>query len=280
MKNLDRRRLCHAMSWLAMTRLHDVLKLTAGFAVFFFFLFLWMGTAHAADQDSLMIYNASALGTLFTVCGFVLMFSGSFITNDMRTNQGRINVLMLPVSNLEKFVSRCVFVLVSSLASLFAAVVAADVCQMLFRLVSGGGWVSMTWLALLSLKNTAASLYTDYGWAFGMTMLLMFFVTHSFYVLGGTFFRRNQWILTTGVSFVLFNVLGWSLAMMLPYANFDFLSFPSWLRRFSESYPEQFAYVAFALFNIIQLALTALFYGLAYRLFCRIQLKNNKWTNL
>ncbi len=280
MKTFDGKRFGNAMIWLAMTRLHDVLKLTAGFAVFFFFLFMWLGTAHSDGGTDLMLLNSSALGVLYMVCALVLTFSGSFVTNDMRTNQERVNVLMLPASNLEKFVSRCLFALLSSLASLFVALVAADACQMLFRLVSGDGCVSMTWLALCSFTAMTTDMFFRYSFEAGVTMLLTFFTAHSFYVLGGTLFRRNQWILTTGMSFVLFNVIGWVSAIMLPLAEMNVNAFFEWLRKVSGNDPDTVAYYGLVIYNLFMLSLTVLYYWLAYKLFCRIQLKNNKWTNL
>lgn len=280
MKTFNRKRFCNAMIWLTATRLHDVLKLTIGFAVFFFFLFLWVGTARADGHTDLMLLNSSALGIFYTVCGLVLTFSGSFVTNDMRTNQERVNVLMLPASNLEKFVSRCLFALLSSVVSLFVALVAADVCQLLFRLVSGGGCVSMTWLALTSFAEMTTGVFFRYSFEAGVTMLLTFFTAHSFYVLGGTLFRRNQWILTTAMSFVLFNVMGWISAIVLPYAEGNIFAFSEWLRSVSENNPDKVVYCGLVISNLFMLALTTLYYWLAYRLFCRIQLKNNKWTNL
>ncbi len=280
MRTFDRKRFCNAMTWLAVNRLHDVLKLTVGFAVIFFFLFLWFGTAHADGHTELMYLNSPALGTFYMVCGLVLMFSGSFVTNDMRTNQDRVNVLMLPAANLEKFVSRCLFALLSSVVSLFVALVAADVCQMLYRLVSGGGCVSMTGLALSLFAEATTSIFFPYWFEVGVTILLTFFTAHSFCVLGGTLFRRNQWILTVAMSFVLFNVIGCAFPIVSAYAeNINFSLF-EWSRFVSEYDSDKVFYCGLVIYDLCMLALTTLYYWLAYRLFCRIQLKNNKWTNL
>ena len=281
MKTFDLKRFSNALVWLAMTRFHDLLKFAIGFAIFFFFTFLWMGNVEPDQQDYLLLYNSGVLSMVMTVLGFMLVFSGTFVTRDMRTNQERISVLMLPVSNLEKFVSRCVFALLSSLACLIVSVMAADVCQMVFRAVTGNHIVSMTWLLLL--WQSKASVWGLFGHNFVVlvTLVSIFFCVHSFYVLGGTFFRRNQWLLTTAACFIISNVLGWFFVMSGPSVFGPMMDgAANWFDKIATDNFDLARALAFGCVNLFTWGLSALFYILAYKLFCRIQLKNTKWTNL
>ena len=280
MKTFDIKRFWNAAVWLAMNRLHAMLKIVIGLSVFFFFLFLWVGTTEPVARMSLYAVNSSMLAVFNTVQVAVLMFAGSWLTTDMFSVQGRIRALMLPASNLEKFVSRCVFALVSSLAVVFVATLAADVCQMLFRLVTGGHVAVMSWMCIRSLFMM---LCYDFGadtFAAYLLLCLMFFVVHSFYVLGGVLFRRNQWILTTLVSFVAFNVFGGLVSALFRGLDFNFLhSVGKWMDTMTCD-GDVVSFVALGVFDLFLLLLVVAFYWMAYKLFCRIQLKNNKWTNL
>lgn len=281
MKTFDMKRFSNALVWLSMTRFHDLLKFAIGFAIFFFFAFLWMGNVGEENQEYLLLYNSGVLSMVMTVLGFMLVFSGSFVTRDMKTNQERINVLMLPVSNLEKFVSRCLFALLSSLACLVVSVLVADVCQMAFRAVSGNHVVSMTWLLLL--WQSKAGIWGLFGHNFVVvfTFVSMLFCVHSFYVLGGIFFRRNQWLLTTATCFVLSNVMGWLSVMAGPNLFGPMMDgFTHWFSTIAMENFDLAKTMVFTCINLITWGFTVLFYILAYKLFCRIQLKNTKWTNL
>lgn len=281
MKTFDMKRFWNATVWLAMNRLHAMMKTSIGLAVFFFFLFLWVGTTEPVARMSLYAVNSSMLAVFNTVQVAVLMFAGSWITTDMLSVQGRIRALMLPASNFEKFVSRCVFALVSSFAVVFVATLAADACQMLFRLVTGGHVAVMSWMCI---KSLFMMLSYDFGadtFAANLLLSLLFFVVHSFYVLGGVFFRRNQWILTTLVSFVAFNVFGGLISAFFMGLDFNFLySVGEWMDTMTRTYGDVVSFVALGVFDLFLLLLVVAFYWMAYKLFCRIQLKNNKWTNL
>lgn len=74
---------------------------------------------------------------VFTIC---MVLSGSMMFNNMKSKQMRISFLVLPASNLEKFLSRWLITTVGALVVFIAALVVAD--AMLARL-------STSWRALI-----------------------------------------------------------------------------------------------------------------------------------
>ena len=95
-----------------------------------------------------------------------------------------------------------------------------------------------------------------YGWVFW---------AHSLYVLGGAFFRRRQFILTSCVHFLL----GFLVLFLSRYKSSIFIDpDTTHLRPLLYAYP------------LVAIAVALLNWWLAYKLFKRSQVINNKWINL
>jgi hypothetical protein len=94
---------------------------------------------------------------------------------------------------------------------------------------------------------------------------------HAAYILGGTLFRKQQFVLTT-IAIVIIGyimVFTWHSPVIDNANLFD-------LDEKGKSVPNAWFYVV----SIGGYLLTALCYWLSYKIFCRMQVINNKWLNV
>ena len=155
-------------------------------------------------------------------------------------------LLMLPASNLEKYLMRYaswIILLPIQLVAFFAA----DLIQYVFGLVVGHEQVRLVSSAVIE------SCQSDMPLSYRMTFVWLFVWLHSLYAVGATFFRfrKNNWIATTLVLIVVGILLSaiaghWQNVNMFWWNNHDF-------------------------FNQLFLVLVVVNFWLSYRFFCRAQ---------
>lgn len=216
------------------------------------------------------IQSATITCTFFFT--FYLTISGCWIMNNMKTKEQRITFKMLPASDLEKFIVRVLYITVVWVLIGVVAFCLADFCRMLICFISGSHGTYSTIPDVLNMwfgpADTHSMRMTAWGLDFiagVMAVNAWAFWAHSFYVLGGAFFRRRQFILTSCVHFLL----GFFLLFLSRYDSFIFIDpDTTHIRNLLYAYP--FVAIAVALFN----------WWLAYKLFKRSQVINNKWINL
>lgn len=216
-----------------------------------------------------------------TMAFMVFMFVGAgSIFSCMKTRQQRTAFIMLPVSPAEKFMVRLLYVTAGFFVMFFAASVIADLLRLVISFIIGPrmfgsvvltgmcdfydgvtglltGWNERKAGFLLNIRNMTEGL-----WNMATFVFVASFV-HALYIFGGSLFRRHA-VLATTFSLIVFGlILGWtnispnSVRVMIG----DVIE-PNRI------YPFFFG------------ALTVLCYWGAYRIYRRMQLINNKWTNL
>ena len=181
---------------------------------------------------------------------------------------------MLPATDAEKFAVRVLYVTLVWWLMGIVAFCAADVFRMLVSLIVGTDVVRSTIPDFLSMLfgtdgdnrvvindgrfgNVLPFIVTLYAWVFWV---------HSLYILGGAFFRRRQFVLTTVVHFVLMLVFTPLIIDIVDGFDRDTVEF--WATTWAWT-------VAAVLF-----ALGVLDWWLSYKIFRRMQVVNNKWVNL
>jgi hypothetical protein len=104
------------------------------------------------------------------------------------------------------------------------------------------------------------------------------FYIHSLYIVGGTLFRRQQFLFTSGTIVVvgillimLLNQIDWNSI------HFDFIT-GTWDEK-TLTYTQIF-HPSFYIINSVLMLLIAFHYWVSYKLFCRMQVINNKWLNV
>ena len=224
----------------------------------------------ALVAQSLHDVTALNLGIYIISC----MIGGCWLFNNMNTKEQRITFKMLPATDLEKFVVRAIYVTVVWWITAFVAFCLADLFRMLVCLVSGTEIVGSAvpdFLGMLfsddnhtvningesEIFSSVAVVAAANAWGFWV---------HSLYVLGGAFFRRRQFVLTTLVHAVIGLVF-----MPIVISDADKID--------GDSLRESFNAVMWSVTAVFTL-LGLLDWWLSYKIFRRMQVINNKWINL
>lgn len=188
------------------------------------------------------------------------------IFSNMRTKNDRESFLMLPASNLEKYVACLLMMGIGSIIELFIILFATDVIQLVFSyIVNMGFHASITAPVLRTLFDNF--MFTHLGAGELLFISFLIFV-HSFCTLGGTFYRKMAPFLVAITATVLFMLAG---------------NIIHWLVRYREiilniGYGN--SVTATIVSAIVFLALSAFNYWASYKLFTRMQVICNKWINI
>ena len=196
----------------------------------------------------------------YDTCAFVVIFSilASTVTGagymflSMDGKHDRQTLLMLPASNLEKYVIRyATWILMLPLT--VAAFLIADGAQYALNVMLGHEWVQTVtgFIAEIDYKRHFLGLYPRRG-LLALFMLLLWI--HSLYAVGATLFRslKHNWVLTSVVL-----IAGYLL--LICFVTWTTLNCFWWNNH--------------GMFNLLFLCLTVLNFWLSYRLFCRQQVK-------
>lgn len=275
MTRFNIQRFGRVLKWSAVMTRKEILTNTAAmfFAMLVPFIVQMLGsyghsTLHVAAQLS------SALQFCIVIYTIVVTIGGCWIFNNMKTKEQRITFRMLPAGDLEKFVARALYVTVVWWAMGMVAFCLADVFRMLISLMSGIEVVKSVIPDFFSqLFGGADVRFADVEGAEGLSMagcvalaLTWSLWIHSFYVLGGALFRRRQFVLTSLVHFA-----------------FGMISLPV-IVHFVDGIDKETVYTLINVWTWVAAAFFAAWFvadwWLAYRIFRRMQVVNNKWLNL
>lgn len=206
----------------------------------------------------------------------VCCMAASVLTN-VQDKLKRETFLMLPCSNMEKFVSRIMVSSVAPVIMFIAGLVIADVAQALFNLFfTPHVHISLLWTAAKAFINTISDglisgIVVDNSPMPEITAWAFLIFMHSFYTLCGSIFRKKPiafaWLITFG-ALTTFGLIVVYLAKNGYLDDFNL-----------EMTNEDICRLAI-LCTTASLALAALNYWLSYKIFTRIQLIGNKWFNL
>lgn len=275
MKNFDINRFGRTLRWSAlMTRkeaLTNLASMTFAFAVLA--VVQVMSSRNVPDivaEHNFQSFTSFALFVFLIICSI----GGCWIFSNMKTKEQRITFKMLPATDLEKFVVRALYATVVWWLMAFVAFCLADLFRMLVSLVAGvsiKGSAVPLFFSMISANtdvniNTlnsgdvafAAAIYTmANAWAFW---------AHSLYILGGTLFRRRQFVLTT----LAHSIIGLVFTPMLIHFvdSSDSLALRDSLVAIVWT-----AAAVFAVWGLLD-------WWLSYRIFRRMQVINNKWLNI
>ena len=120
----------------------------------------YMAYGGDARMQVLMMEKLSkGLSFIFiSIYWLVMMVGGSMVFRNMRTKQQRIAYMMLPASNMEKYVTRVVMVALGGLLMSVVSFVLADQLQMVFiKLIFGDTHIGSYVMASASMLSDIAS---------------------------------------------------------------------------------------------------------------------------
>ena len=215
------------------------------------------------------------VGSIYVFAVVLIIVNGANIIRDLKTKQQRIDELVLPATNLEKFTARVLASTVLVLILAAAGIVAGDILQMLINMLLHKGtfgsislyatkqMYSMMETNILAIENVA---HKPIRFMFVLTLIS----SNAFYLLGGMLFRKTAWLKTTlaviVISIALFSMFVGYAYVVYGYTNYV-VYMPEWMQ---ESW-----------FNITLLIVqTCACYYFAYRIYCRLQAINTRWLNI
>ena len=241
------------------------------------------GYSHWADNyPSELLFHYSRIVEQTSVFGivffcFAMLFTASGMFSQMKDTRKRSAYLLWPVSNLEKYVVSVLISVVMMLFLTIGAFILADVLRVLVDWLTGR---IVVWGFTMPVMGRDG----EHPWgAFqdwhGVWMVLVWaFYIHSLYIVGGTLFRRQQFLFTSGTIVVvgillimLLNQIDWNSI------HFDFIT-GNWDEK-TQTYTNIF-HPAFYIINSAMMLLVAFHYWASYKLFTRMQVINNKWLNV
>lgn len=213
--------------------------------------------------------------TIYSFSLILITLYGANIIRDLKTKQQRIDELVLPATNLEKFTARVLASTVLILIIIVAGIMVADVLQMLINMLLHKGtfgsislyatkqMYSMMETNILAIENVA---HKPIRFMFVLTLIS----SNAFYLLGGMLFRKTAWLKTTlaviVISIALFSMFVGYAYVVYGYTNYV-VYMPEWMQ---DSW-----------FNITLLIVqTCACYYFAYRIYCRLQAINTRWLNI
>ncbi len=217
------------------------------------------------------IYVGSTTGFGVIFFCFSMLFGASFLFSGMKDTRKRSAFLLWPVSNLEKYIITLLLSILWLAIITFGAYLLADALRVFIDWVTGR-------VVIWGLPKIVPQVFGPASFEYWQITWMLFawvFYIHSLHILGGTLFRRQQFLLTSAT----IAVVGILLVMLLNQINLqvDFIT-GDWDEK-TETYNQIF-HPFFYILNTVVSLLIVFHYWASYKLFTRMQVINNKWLNV
>ena len=210
---------------------------------------------------------------------FAMLFGASYLFPQMKDTRKRSAYLLWPVSNSEKYIISLLHSTILMAILTIVAIIAADALRVLVDAITGR--VIVWGVPLYGRYITHAP-----EWQVVLMVVTWMFYFHSLYIVGGTLFRRFQF-LSTSITIVTVTILLMIIIKQTGLANIDYHLWDY------EPTGEVFQYngttydVKHAVYNprfyfaiLGGWLIIAAHYWASFKLFCRMQVINNKWLNV
>ena len=210
---------------------------------------------------------------LFFFC-IAMLFGATGMFSQMKDTRKRSAYLLWPVSNLEKYVISFLhsFVLVAILT--IAAYMLADTLRVLVDWLTGR---VVIWGIPKMVDFFSSRALLEYWQSTWMGLAWVFYI-HSLYIVGGTLFRRQQFLFTSGTIAVVVILLTMILNQ-IDWNSVDFKFITGTWDEKTNTYTQTF-HPSFYIINSVVTLLIPIHYWISYKLFTRMQVINNKWLNI
>ena len=202
---------------------------------------------------------------------FSMLFGASYLFSSMKDTRKRSAFLLWPVSNLEKYVVNLLLSILWLAIITVGAYLLADTLRVFVDWVTGRIVIWGFPKLAEPFGNNAAFEHWQTAWMF----FTWVFYIHSLYIVGGTLFRRQQFLFTSATIAVVSILLIMLVNQIHP--DVEFIS-GTWDEK-THTY-KQFFHPFFYILNTTLCALIVFHYWASYKLFTRMQVINNKWLNV
>ena len=262
MAQFDLDRFGNVMSRLLVIRQRNISVIFITFLIIFlaFAMFVIpMFSGKTIDDISYRQLVIDIVGPLRIFSPFVFFVLGTFFIQDLEGHQQRINELMLPATNLEKFVARVLLVAVIYPLTICAAFIVADGLQLLISmLIAPEESFSMVVAYFDSNSSIGDSLLWD--------KVLSTLMSYSIAIFGGLLFRKLAWLKTT-VSYltvIILSIIGFFLLKIFLYESTDY----------------EVVFIENPYASLISIGVSLLMFWSSYKIFTHLQVINNRWRNI
>jgi len=272
-ENLSLRHMLRLMRYFWRTEKHLYKRLFLGLAAFYVFksILFWLLARFFSLEYTRGLYIF--FNDEWVFWGFILI-SAAYMFASLGHKQTATTTLVLPASNLEKYLSRVVYATVGIWLLAFVARVTAHVITSIPMLIDTlflGGEVSLRQIVFGYILPGQWVLFSSY---WGTTPLLgflrYFFMTStmalwpwSVFTLSGLLFRRNGWL--------------WAIPTLFVGVGIAYLVFEKLI---SKTWASEHDTLLILLFAAVVYLFSAFNYWLGYRCFCRAQVITDKPTRL
>ena len=275
MKQFNFNRFSQTLRWVVGVNFRNLMIWSLGYTVGVFLGEQLFFTLSSGQMAEVVLGNISQFCTIFILIALAVGLSTVFY--DLNKKTRREAFLMLPASNLEKFLSAVVYVTFVWTFFVALSFAVGDTLRMVYRaLVNGEEWISTIPMVVDMIKPGFVELFRPGStWEY---LVMNTFVTsafmvwfHSLYILGGTLLRKYSFVASSLMLILFMALLGWLTN------HFHLTIFTSSWE--GDHYVGQVVGpLAYALAVVLPL-LSVFNYWFSYRIFKGMQLITNKWTN-
>ena len=278
METFNIQRFGNVCTRLVMLRKREYFNLFLAIVLFVGLLCVFTCNPLSGDAIEPLQYKYSFLQLGMTIYSFsliVITLYGANIIRDLKTKQQRIDELVLPATNLEKFTARVLASTVLVLILVVAGIVAGDILQMLINMLLHKGtfasislyatkqMYSMMETSIIAIENVAHK-------PVRLMFTLMLIGGNAFYLLGGMLFRKTAWLKTT-LAIIILSIVLFSMLVGYAYVVYAYTSYVVYIPEWMQS----------AWFNIaLMMVQICVCYYFAYRIYCKLQAINTRWLNI
>jgi hypothetical protein len=226
------------------------------------------------------LFAASMASTFLVIYIWASYAFASFMMLHMQTKEQRINFLMVPATQVEKYLSRLLLMVVAPLVGMIAMVLLTDIFHMFLSLFIGTPGVTDHWVFPSFLHRFSLFMSAPQGISSilaGIFSYVMFFWGQSLFVLGGCFWTKSAFLKTLATMFLALIVMIIVISSSAIH-HMDFLYnmddiITDWLHAHKWFSMD----LALSLVAILFFWFTVLNYWLGYRLFSRTQIIRPKF---
>ncbi len=233
-------------------------------------LFILLLSAHVWDftpytNEEQLYHYLGSMTVIGSILFIMILNYGSYIASDLEKKQARISELMLPGASIEKYIARLLYSSVVFILMAFVALLCADVLQQgITMLVHRGARVS-----LIGLYWEEVGPFLDRYQLWNILSAYLF--VNATAVLGGVIFRRAAW-LKTWIAVGIITTFSLFLGFLFVTYIYTQTAYEVYMPVSKETMQ--------VLFNLGLVITSFVFYWLAYKIYSRLQVINNRWINL
>lgn len=263
MAQFDLDRFGNVMSRLLVIRQRNISVIFITFLVIFLVFAMFTIPMFSGKTMDDIGYKSLVFDIVRLLRGFspiVFFVLGTFFIQDLEGRQQRINELMLPATNLEKFVARVLLVAVIYPLAICASFIVADGLQQLISMIIAHGERMSMVVAYFDIDTYVSA--DSPLWTKALSTLM----NYSIAIFGGLLFRKLAWLKSIVVFFIviILFLIGYFFLRLYLYEYTDYE-----VVLIGDSYD-----------SMISIGVSLLMFWSSYKIYTRLQVINNRWRNI